>query len=290
MPARPTVVAGVPPVPGTTLFLERPEGLLVRVTICTWDDICPQWMRCIGERQRRGVHELQRQGYSIGAIVPIFNYPDLDHLSICMVRLLPGDRVREVSVRPDGHACVRYEDARIMPPPVPDYPPAPADYPLCADDTGFLARFAGHPDALACVRFAAAVNGGPPSWITRHLHPDAVAEVEGSYTSEGSERVAIILEQQCEWKLYPPPGFRVCAELGFFRDECQPGVALLVLERRARGWKQPVRRNLWRFRTGKGGAICLVEVVHNRQELGVLTLTGIRPGLKNRRPRERSQP
>lgn len=287
---RPSVAAGVHPVPGTRVFIEHPGSDPQLVVFTTWDDMAPSCSEQISDEQRATVHRLQRQGFGISYAWPDFDYPDLDHIVVHMVRLLPRGRAREVYILRDGSIHGPADDLRIVSAPVTKRPPAPENHRIDGPDASYLVQFADDQDALACLRFAAAVNGGPPSWITRYLAPDVVVEAEWHYTLEGPEQAMPLLEEVIDWKLNDKRGGnRACAEVGVFPSERRPGVALLFFERARRGWKASVRRSVWQFFTEGTPFIRRIEVAYSSAELSALHLTGHRPALANPLPAEKKR-
>ena len=73
---RPSVAAGVHPVPGTRVFIEHPGSDPQLVVFTTWDDMAPSCSEQISDEQRATVHRLQRQGFGISYAWPDFDHPD----------------------------------------------------------------------------------------------------------------------------------------------------------------------------------------------------------------------
>ena len=136
----------------------------------TWDDI-PGWIEeHVTDRQREVVNRMRRQGYEMGNVWPDLNYEALDRIIFCMERKPREGQVERAFVDTEAKANGKELDVYLSgapdvvkkDPPV-IHPAAPDNYELTPVDMGFLREHSGRmQEALACLRLAAAINGGPP--------------------------------------------------------------------------------------------------------------------------------
>ena len=267
----------------------------------TWDDLPGKWAQHVTERQRQVVNALRKEGFVFGIVWPDLNYEAMDRIIFEMKKPIDDEHYARVYV--DKEALVNgeeFEDFRSSglcgdvvstdrsPPPV--FPDAPADYELTPADSDYVRKSKRPQEALACMRFAAAVNGGPPWWVTGYLREDVVSDGDNCYTEWGRDAAIKCIEREVGWKLSDCGGNRMCAEIGELHDSRRPCVAVQWFERVGWGLALPERRRVFRFAVDGAGMIREIYCFASTQNLGCCDLTGRRPALKDELPYERSRP
>ena len=270
-------------------------GLLVAcyslnsVVVRTWDDM-PDWIyRRVSDCQRKAVNLLLGDGYEIRQAWPDLNYEAFDRIIIMTEKEIETGKVAVTYVDVDGRVnCVdpysylAAEDYCWKEPKPLDvpYPNAPEDYALTGPDLEFVERARNKAEALACVRFAAAINSGPPKWITRQLSENIRHEGDSCYASEGREAVERILISEVNWKrFHREKGRLLFAELGHAHKSGNPCVVLLFLQVVDGIRIPPERRRYMELFMDAFGMIGEVRTTSWDGDLQSCELTGIRPGL-----------
>ena len=265
-----------------------------------WDDLRGEWAKHVTERQRQVVNALRKDGFIFGEVWPDLNYEALDRIIFEMKK--PIDDERCVRVYVDKEALINGVELKDFssdrcgdvvsidrsPPLV--FPDAPADYELTPVDSDFVRKSKSPHEALACIRFAAAVNGGPPWWITGYLCDDVVCDGDNCYTEWGCDAAIKQIEREVGWKLSYNAGNRMCAEIGELHEDGRACVLIQWFELVDGALALPQRRRVYRFSVDGAGMIREIFRFASTENLGCCDLTGRRPALKDDLPYERSRP
>ncbi len=241
--------------------------------------------------QRQAVNLLIGNGYEIRLAWPDLNFEALDRIIIMTEKEIDPGKVAEAYVDIEGRVnCVDpylylaekdYWWKELTPVPLdPPYPEAPEDYALTGPDLEYVEQAGGTADALACVWLAAAINSGPPKWITRHLSESVRHEGDTCYSSEGREVVERMLVSEVNWKkLHKKPDTLAFAELGRAHNSGNPCVVILFSQTVNGIRIPPERRRYIELFMDESGMISEVRTISWDDDLDSCELTGIRPGL-----------
>jgi hypothetical protein len=263
----------------------------------TWDDI-PGWIEeHVTDRQREVVNRMRRQGYDMGNVWPDLDYEALDRIIFCMERKPREGWIEQAFVDREAQvngkelevylrdASGNVEEVKKDPPVI--YPNAPENYELSGVDTGFLREHSLRvQEALACLRLAAAINGGPPSWITRYFRDDVVCDGDTCYTEWGRAPAEKHLTREVNWKMGSYGGNRCCAELGHLHEDGRPCVVILWFEMAGGSLARPLRRRVYRLSVDEIAMIREVYCFSSEDGLQGCEMTGRRPALKDELPYE----
>jgi hypothetical protein len=251
----------------------------------------------VTDRQREVVNRMRRQGYEMGNVWPDLDYEALDRIIFCMERKPREGWIEQAFVDRDAQvngkeleaylrgASDNVEKVKKDPPVI--YPDAPDNYELTPVDMVFLREHSGRvQEALACLRLAAAINGGPPWWITRYLCADVVYDGDACYTECGREPAEKHLTWEADWKMRNSGGNRCCAELGQLHKDGRPCVVILWFETADGSLARPLRRRLYRLSVDEIALIHEVYCFASEDGRQCCDLTGRRPALKDALPYE----
>ena len=243
------------------------------------------------------MNALRKEGFVFGLVWPDLNYEAMDRIIFEMKKPIDDESFAQVFVRKDGmidgvdlEAFLRLPSCSIgkvrRDPPV-VFPDAPPDYEITAVDLDFIRSSNRPQEALACIRFAAAVNGGPPWWITKYLLDGVVYDGDNCYTEWGRDAATEHITDEVGWKLLPNAGNKMCAEIGQLHDDGRPCVVIQWFELVGSAFALPERRRVYRFSVDGFGMISEVYVYASEENLACCDLTGRRPALKADLPYER---
>lgn len=252
----------------------------------------PEWIyRRVTDCQRQAVNLLIGDGYEIRLAWPDLHREALDRIIIMTEKEIEPGKVAVAFVLIDGLVnCIDpylylasedywWKDPEPAPLDAP-YPNAPEDYLLTGADMEFVELAGNTPDALACVRLAAAINMGPPKWITRHLADGVTHEGDYCYASEGREAVERILIKEVNWKrFHSGKGRFLFAEVGRVPESGNPCVVVLFVDTVDGIRVPPVRRRYIELFVDESGKIGRIHTGSWEDDLAACELTGIRPGL-----------
>lgn len=257
----------------------------------TWDDV-PDWInKRVSDCQRQAVNLLIGDGYEITMAWPDLNFEALDRIVIMTEKEIGSGKVLVATVVVEGHVNgvdpYLYLTAknywRKKPTPASldaPYPDAPEYYTLTGLDQVYVEHAENSADALACVWLAAAINSGPPKWISRHLSERVRHDGDSCYPSEGREAVERILLSEVNWKkFHKKPETQLFAELGRTHNSGHPCVVLLFSQTVDGIQIPPARRRYIELFRDESGMISEVRTNRWEDDLQSCELTGIRPGL-----------
>lgn len=256
----------------------------------TWDDLPNRFVDHVGAYQREVVNELLGKGYRMEMVWPDLNYADLDRMIFLMEKEMAPGRIAQAFADADG----RVNDASLneylegneylwrKPQPEPTryhYPGAPREYVPIGAELEFL-RDSEHPDsALMCVRYAAAINSGPPRWITGHLARGVLLDSQSAFTLHGRHAVSCELDRQINWKRQVKTRNRMAAELGWEPDSGTPCAVTQFSLFENGVLKAPECRNYTTFQLNAAGQVAEIIQISKVPDPSTCRLSGIQPGV-----------